>query len=94
MRAPDSAELDSLRLLLKTVCGVAVKDWIAAMPDICQVFFNDDISIDELKENIDDNAKTYTDSVFKYADKDEDNSITKLEWIRFFHSGAVPRDHH
>ena len=54
------------------------------MPDICQVFFNDDISVEELKANIDFNAKQYTDSVFKYADKDQDNVITKLEWIRFF----------
>ena len=41
------------------------------MPDICQVFFNDDISVEELKANIDFNAKQYTDSVFKYADKDQ-----------------------
>merc|ERR1711990_767113 len=58
-----------------------VKDWIAAMPDICSVYFDDAISESALLADIEENANQMTDTVFKYADIDKDGFISKEEWV-------------
>jgi len=73
-----SGELDRAEI------RVLVRDWIFAMPEICQVYFNDAITVTELEEDIEFHTDQLVESIFEYADTDNNGSIDKDEWIAFF----------
>jgi len=70
--------------LSKKEVRVMVKDWITAMPDICSVYFDDALSVEEMRQDIEVNADKMTTAVMKWADADKNGTISKEEWVSFF----------
>merc|ERR1712166_217381 len=59
------------------------RDMLTAMPEMSQLFMDDAITADEMCDNINDYATTFTYMIFDYADTDKNKVITKDEWSVF-----------
>eukprot|EP00656_Telonema_subtile_P017498 TRINITY_DN1938_c0_g1_i1.p1 TRINITY_DN1938_c0_g1~~TRINITY_DN1938_c0_g1_i1.p1 ORF type:complete len:159 (-),score=52.38 TRINITY_DN1938_c0_g1_i1:255-731(-) len=61
-----------------------VRHMLAAMPELTTMYFDDALSPEQMIKDLDRNAKSFTDDIFRYADANGDGLISKREFVKFF----------